>query len=463
MVWLDCWVAALLVPLAAWVLLSGLDDLFINLAYLCRGRKQFDWPDESELDRSPERRIAILVPLWHEDGVIERMLERNLATIRYRNYDIFAGVYPNDKPTVRAVQRVARRNSRVHLSMCPHGGPTSKGDCLNHAYRCMKNHETSRGIRFEIVMLHDAEDLVHPESLRLVSFFSRDYQMVQVPVLPLPTGWRDVTHGVYCDEFAENQSKDIPVRQRLGGFLPACGVGTGFERAALDRLGAQRDGRIFDPKSLTEDYDTGYCFHALGFRQVFLPVRMEPGGAVATREYFPRTFRTAARQRSRWVAGIALQGWERHGWQVPWRQAYWFWRDRKGLAGNLLSPAINLLFLYGCAGYFTSACGCQPWRLGALIDQRLAIVYSATFMLSAMQTGMRVWLCSRVYGWRFAAGAPLRMPWANLVNCAATTAALVQFIRARRSRQTLAWRKTEHVYPGQAIPGYQAAAFTSQG
>ena len=137
---LDRWVAALLVPLAVWILLSGLDDLFINLAFLCWGRRRFDWPAASELDRSPERRIAILVPLWREDGVIERMLERNLAAIRYRNYDIFAGVYPNDKPTVRAVHRVARRHSRVHLAMCTHRGPTSKGDCLNHAYRAMKSY-----------------------------------------------------------------------------------------------------------------------------------------------------------------------------------------------------------------------------------------------------------------------------------------------------------------------------------
>jgi len=461
-VWLDHWVAALLVPLAVWILLSGLDDLFINVAFLFGGRRRFDWPAASELDRAPERRIAVLVPLWREAGVIEPMLERNLTAIRYRNYDIFACVYANDKPTMRAVHRVARRHSRVHLAMCSRRGPTSKGDCLNHAYRGMKDYEASRGFRFEIVMMQDAEDLVHPDSLRLISFFSRDYEMIQVPVLPLPTGLGEFTHGVYCDEFAENQSKDIPMRQRLGGFLPSCGVGTGFDRAALDRLGEERAGCVFDPGNLTEDYDAGYRLHALGFRQVFLPIHLEPAGPVATREYFPRTFRAAVRQRSRWVAGIALQGWERHGWQVPLRQAYWFWRDRKGLAGNLLSPATNLLFLYGCASYLTAVCSGQPWRLGSLIDPRLAMLYLTTFSFSTVQMAARVWLGARVYGWRFAAGAPLRMPWANLVNCAATAAALAQFIRARRRRQALVWRKTEHVYPPQAVPDYSTAAFTEQ-
>ena len=75
---------------------------------------------------------------------------------------------------------------------------------------------------------------------------------------------------------------------------------------------------------------------------------------MATREYFPRRFRPAISQRTRWVTGIALQSWERHGWNAPWPQLYWFWRDRKGLVGNLLSPVANLFFLYGTASYLAS-------------------------------------------------------------------------------------------------------------
>ena len=33
--------------------------------------------------------------------------------------------------------------------------------------------------------------------------------MVQVPVLPLPTPFAELTHGVYCDEFAEFQNIDM--------------------------------------------------------------------------------------------------------------------------------------------------------------------------------------------------------------------------------------------------------------
>jgi len=148
------------------------------------------------------------------------MLERNLAAIQYANYDFFAGAYRNDTLTCAAVAEAARRSSRVHLALVPHSGPTSKGDCLNAIFDCLLEYEAAHGVRFEVIVIHDAEDVVAPESLRIVNWFSRDYQMVQIPVLPLPTGLAEMTHGVYCDEFAEYQLKDIPARQRLGGFLP---------------------------------------------------------------------------------------------------------------------------------------------------------------------------------------------------------------------------------------------------
>src|SRR5579871_4747583 len=132
--WLDQWVVACLIPLAMWILASGLDDLFISLVYLMGGTR-FEWPAEAQLDQAPERRIAILVPLWREHNVIGQMLDRNLAAIRYRNYDVFVGTYPNDESTVRAVSDASDIHERVHLVVCPHDGPTSKADCLNWIYR----------------------------------------------------------------------------------------------------------------------------------------------------------------------------------------------------------------------------------------------------------------------------------------------------------------------------------------
>ena len=438
-----------LVALVIWILVSGLDDLWITLVFCCRRKPRFCWPSEAELAGARQRRIAILLPLWREHDVVRKMLEHNLAVIRYAEYDFFIGVYPNDAHTVRAVQEVARAHPRVHLALCPHDGPTSKGDCLNRAYHGMTEYEGHHGVQYDIVVTHDAEDLIHPESLRLINWFSRDHDMVQVPVLPLPTGLRDWTHGIYCDEFAEYQCKDIPVRQRLGGFLPSNGVGTGFARSALEQF--RRDyGNAFDPECLTEDYENGFRMHAAGYRQIFLPIRRVSRAPLATREYFPRRWRAAVRQRSRWVAGIALQGWERHGWNVPAGQKYWFWRDRKGLLGNLISPLANLVFF---SGLMLDASGNSGMisRIEALVPSWMVELWVVCASIACVQIGIRVGLSARIYGLRFAAAAPLRMFWGNLINCAATVEAVRLFVVARLERRSLAWRKTEHVYPGDPL------------
>jgi len=380
---------------------------------------------------------------------IGKILRHNLAAILYGNYDFFVGVYPNDALTLQAVDRVARGDTRVHLALCPHNGPTSKGDCLNSIYGSMAAYEQQHGIRFEFVVIHDAEDLVHPQALRLINWFSRDYQMVQVPVLPLATGLDQWTHAVYCDEFAEFQLKDIPVRQALGGFLPSNGVGTGFERSALESLRGQNHGRVFDPDCLTEDYETGLRMFTAGYRQIFVPVRMEKSGPVATREYFPRSWRAAIRQRSRWVAGIALQGWEGHGWCSAGRQCYWLWRDRKGLAANLIAPLAGLLFVRWFASLMAGF-GLLPAFAAFPVATWLTDLCLISTGIAVFEAGLRVHLCARLYGAGFAAAAPLRILWANLINCLATLQAFELFVKARIDRRSPAWRKTEHVYPREA-------------
>jgi adsorption protein B len=392
-----------------------------------------------------ERRIAILVPLWHEHAVIGRMLEHNLAAIRYARYDFFVGVYPNDELTCRAVAEIARRRDHVHLCTVPHPGPTSKGDCLNAIFDAMRDYEARNGLRYEVIITHDAEDMIHPEALRLINWYSYSHAMVQVPVLPLPTRFGEVTHGLYCDEFAEYQSKDIPVRQMLGGFLPSNGVGTGFSRDALEELAAKRDGRIFEPECLTEDYENGFCLHQMGFRQIFVPLRFETQGPVATREYFPRNIRAAIRQRSRWVAGIVLQGWERHGWRVDDEQLYWLWRDRKGLVGNLLSPLLNVLLPWGL--WVTVSRGVEN-----ALPEWLARACAVNAVVTLIQMGARGFYSGRIYGWGFALGVPLRTFWGNWINCIATLLALWQYTVARICGRSLAWRKTEHKYAVAAAP-----------
>jgi adsorption protein B len=117
----------------------------------------------SQPDR--EKLIAIFVPLWHEHSFTAGMVEHNVSAINYGNHHFFIGAYPNDDPTLDAVHELEQRFPHVHLAVCPHHGPTSKADCLNWVYQRMLLFEAHHGGQFEIVMTHDAEDLIHPESL----------------------------------------------------------------------------------------------------------------------------------------------------------------------------------------------------------------------------------------------------------------------------------------------------------
>ncbi len=432
--------------LAVLLLLSGIDDL-IPVA-LCAfhhfSKKALPSSTLRAIDQPP-RRIAIFVPCWKESSVIGNMVRHNISAIRYSNFDFFLGVYPNDQATVVAAERLSQGFPNVHVAACPHPGPTSKADCLNWIYRRMQQFEEQRGAYFDTVVLHDAEDIIHPDALALIDRERAVYAMVQVPVLPLSTPFREMTHGVYCDEFAEFQTIDMPARIYSKSFLPSSGVGTGFAREILERLQAERE-QIFDAASLTEDYEIGIYIHNAGYRQIFAPLDQVKGGFVATREFFPRTIHSAIRQRTRWVSGIALQCWERNGWRGSWRVRYWLWRDRKGLVANPLSLLTNFLFVSGLLDAIFCLVLRRPWDL-ALNDSRLVLLGSLTFLLQAVRMSLRIACVGRIFGFRLAAGVPLRALLGNLINCCASLCAVWQYAHARLAGRSMVWLKTDHAYP----------------
>jgi bacteriophage N4 adsorption protein B len=444
---------ALLAVVGVVYLLSGLDDCFVDLCFVVMTfRKRPAGPAPvATLLAMPEQPIAIMVPAWDEANVIRRMVANILTSVRYSNYHVFVGTYPNDAATQREVDAVAAEFPNVHRVVCANPGPTCKSDCLNWTYQGVLDFERQSGVAFAMFLIHDAEDVPHPLSLKLFNYLVPPYDMVQLPVLCLPSPWRCFTAGHYLDEFAEQHLKDLPVREWLTGTVPAAGVGCAFGRRALELVAASTDNQVFSVDSLTEDYEIGMRLRGLGVKQVFAKV---PAGGeyIATWEYFPAKLSQAVRQKSRWIVGITLQGWRGLGWRGDVGTKYALFRDRKGLLTNQMAMLGYVAVGFVVAVWLATMLVPDSYRYPALVERGSFIWYlmltNGLFM--AERLAVRSLCVRRLYGWRQALLALPRQVWSNVVNFAATCRALRLWVRHLRTGRPIAWDKTGHVFPSEA-------------
>ncbi|MFA5989894.1 MAG: glycosyl transferase family protein [Sphingomonas sp.] len=434
-------------------LIGGIDDLIIDLAFAVHRVQRWAMPQGdaqlrflSALPTSATKaRIAIFVPAWDEAPVIGAMLASLVERIDYPDYCVYVGTYPNDPATIAAVAAMAERDGRIRLVIGTANGPTTKAGCLNSLWAALARDEAAHGGYANAIVLHDAEDLVHPAELRLFAHFIGRYDTVQLPVLPLVDRHSRLVGGHYCDEFAEAHAKQLVVRQFLGAGLPLAGVGCAIARTALEAIAKSRGGAPFDAASLTEDYELGLTIAAMGGRGMMARVRERPGGPlVAVRAFFPATLEAAVRQKSRWMIGIALAGWDRVGWarSGEWREHWMRMRDRRApLAVLVLAAAYVALVSWGLAcllRWITGEPGTTPlvpaWLLGinaALLFWRLA---------------MRILFTGVAYGaWESLWSVP-RLFISNLVSLLAARRAMMRYV-AMLSGKTAVWDKTAHRFP----------------
>jgi len=205
----------------------------------------------------------------------------------------------------------------------------------------------------------------------------------------LPTPLRELTHGVYCDEFAEYQYKDMMARSRWG-LHP---VQRRRYRILPERAGIAGH-RVCQPHLRArlphQDYENGFRVARLGLRQKFIRF-ISATAALSPRVRLPAAFRERVRQRTRWITGIGLQSWEFHSFGETIGHAYWFWRDRKSLVGNIVGPLTNLLFLYGVVTLVWAMSTHHTWGLGKE-PPGLAPESRAGLTLQLVHTGIRIWV-----------------------------------------------------------------------
>lgn len=452
-------------------LIGALDDLAIDAAWL--------WLKASGLARTPRRSraalvqrplsgpIAVLIPAWQEAAVIGQTIRHMLATWPQDGLRLYVGCYRNDPATLGAAIAAARGDTRLRIVIHGRDGPTTKADCLNRLFAAVTLDEARGGQRFAALVFHDAEDMVDAGALGLLDeCIAGGADFVQLPVEPLvprQRGWLERHVGShYCEEFAEAHGKAMVVRDALGAGLPGAGVGCAASRRALDWLVARQAAESgsgagpslpFASDSLTEDYELGLAIAAAGGRCRFVRARGEDGRLIATRAFFPHRFGTVVRQKSRWVLGIALQGWDRVGWSGGASEFWMRARDRRGpMTALVLLVGYVLVMLTGVIGLMVLAGFAEPPPLTPL----LALVLGANAAAFAWRIAMRFAFTAREYGAAEGLRAVLRLPLANVIAIIAGRRAVTAYVRTLAGTAA-AWDKTEHDTHPSAVGLYGTA------
>ncbi|MFS2069792.1 glycosyl transferase family protein [Pseudomonas sp. CT11-2] len=460
------------IVVAVLILISSLDDLFIDLWYWSRrlfrkftvGRKYRPLTAEQLMARD-EQPLAIMVPAWLEYDVIAPMIENMVSTLDYQNYVVFVGTYINDQRTIDEVERMRRRYKQLHRVEVPHAGPTCKADCLNWVIQAIFLHEKTHGMTFAGVVLHDSEDVLHPLELRLFNYLLPRKDMIQLPVVSLERNWYEWVAGTYMDEFAEWHGKDLVVRESMTDTVPSAGVGTCFSHRALQVLAGETQNQPFNTDSLTEDYDVGARLAKVGMNAIFVrfpvqfrvlrkswfrkPYESTLKMPLCVREFFPDTFRTAFRQKARWTLGIGLQGWEQMGWSGSLANRYLLFRDRKGvvtafvsiIAYVILVQLLGLIVLRQSGLWDVSFP--TPFETNGFIQYLLL----ANGLALAWRIAHRCYFTTVLYGWQHGLLSIPRMVVGNFVNFMAASRAWRMFLVGKALNRKLVWDKTMHDFP----------------
>jgi len=458
--------------------LFNIDDLIWDILYVISRRKKAMKSEKipvDKLDTIPPKLLGVIVAAWHEENVIEQVIDNIIASTHYPQsmYHIFIGIYPNDKDTTLAVKRLESKYWNVHSVINTLPGPTSKSQNLNNVISYIHAFESEHNYRFASITIHDSEDVVHPYELKMTNYLIDKYDALQFPVFPLqmmPT-WKTffshMTSGTYADEFAENHFRIMSMRDSMAAVVPSAGTGFVLSRQILDYYMGKP---LFTEGSLTEDYELSIKLASKGFHVHYVlekvPRILDNGTLkwdyITTRSLFPNQFRAAVRQKTRWIYGITMQSLKlKDLFSADYKdlsitEKYTLYRDLKSKFGALLILPSYIIFIYFIFSLFIALPPVYPvWSFSWWLCVFL------TFMMIYRQI-MRAIAINNVYGFRSAAFAclippfmPIRLIWGNIINFSATVQAwkLDIFGKPKKDakKSKVSWSKTDHEFLSKSI------------
>jgi len=289
--------------------------------------------------------------------------------------------------------------------------------------------------------------------------------------------FENITTGTYADEFAENHYTTMRNRCNLGVFVPSAGTGYVISKKLLDSFA---DEDVLPRDSLTEDYRLALTFFEKGLHTYYVLERVPRvredntivWDYIATRSMFPNTFKTAVKQKCRWVLGITMQSVSfraiMKNKQLSLAARYSLYKDQKSKISNLFSFIGYPVLIYFLVSLFVP-------NMTPIFPKYSPSWYMSLGVMVLMfeRQIFRGFAIYNVYGLRslfFACLFPpiisLRVIWGNMINLVATIHAYKQSIFGNQNvaapkaeapgkkqpvipatgAKKLAWAKTDHSF-----------------
>ena len=218
--------------------------------------------------------------------------------------------------------------------------------------------------------------------------------------------------------------------------MPSAGTGFALSRETLRSFG---EDYVMPSKSLTEDYRLSLTLYEKGIQMYYVLEKVPRINRnekmvwdyVTTRSIFPNTFKTAVKQKTRWILGITMQSFQfrdifkMKGLRLSGR--YSLYKDLKAKVGNMLVMVGYPVLIYFLVSLFIPLTPIYP---RGTLSWYLCLLVTIMMVERQLFRGVAIY---NVYGMRsvffaclFPPLLPIRLVWGNIINMTATIRAYRQ-------------------------------------
>ncbi|MHA1129101.1 MAG: glycosyltransferase family 2 protein [Alphaproteobacteria bacterium] len=310
-----------------WVLFANLATTSLRISAVIAWRNDrllpVSLPDNYvSLSKHRDRpKVTILVPLFHEDTVLPRLIE-TLSNLDYprESFEVKFLLEEVDNLTTAAIKKINLPDFIECLTI-PKDWLQTKPKAMNYALPFCDG---------EIIGIYDAEDRPEPDQILKVV----DHFMVAPADVACVQGYLDFYNSrhnwlarCFTMEYATWFRVILKGIQRLRIPIPLGGTTVFFRRDILEKIGG------WDAHNVTEDADLGMRLARFGYR-------CEMVNTTTWEEANARPL-PWVRQRSRWLKGYAIT------WATHMRNPLKLWRD----LGFISFIGFQIIFLGGLSAF----------------------------------------------------------------------------------------------------------------